>query len=400
MQLVFAGFMCCTSIFCFLDHLGYVYFTDVNSHNFILNDTTSQLAQCQRYYVLAHASLVGGLTLANKPHVHPDYNFPGGLNHLLIPTGVLSTLLVLVLSRIPGLVQFSLMLKYVAVFTGCLALLKGFKIRNLNMAILGGAFFIYNLLSSTLTGYKEAVVVNVVVFLFIFLPHYKKTVITLSLPLICILFYILPTLATTIRSQVWNGNTSAEDARLDAYQVLVSTDPMSEVATTNWNFLTDRFSEIQMFTEYVRFVPFQHDYYGFEILQNSFTALIPRAIWDEKPNTEERSMQRVYDSGVINRLSGVSAKSRPVVDGYLSGGSFGIVVLMLLYGIVAQTICNKAEQYFGGYESGCILIFNGIFQQLWRGNNLEFLLNNVFYGCVLMILIFHLLRAFKILTPA
>ncbi|MDB5021324.1 MAG: hypothetical protein JWQ28_2451 [Pedobacter sp.] len=399
LQLVFAGFMCSTSIFYFLDHLGYEFFTDVNRRNFVVNTTTYQLANCQRYYVLAHACLVAGLVIASRQQITVSYVLSRKSDSALIKASVISFMVSVLLSKLPAFVQFSLMLRYVAEFGATLILVKGLHGKNVRMVLFGGGFFLYNLLSSSLTGYKEGVIIKVIILFFILLPYYKKQVLALCLPTMLILFYILPTLATTIRANVWTGDATSEQARNVVYQTLISADPLDEISNTNWIFLEDRFSEIGMFTQYVSFVPFQHDYYTSEILGNSLAALIPRALWENKPDTEKLSMQRVYDSGVVNRLSDVSAKTRPIVDGYLAGGTVGICIVMLVYGLTAQAICNQAERMFGGYETGCIIVFNGIFQQLWRGNNLEFLINNVFYGYLLMLFLFQVLKRFDVLSP-
>ena len=44
-------------------------------------------------------------------------------------------------------------------------------------------------------------------------------------------------------------------------------------------------------------------------------------------------------------------------------------------------------------------MFNGCFQELWRGNNFEFMLNNIVFGFVTMWLVFLALRKLHILVP-
>jgi hypothetical protein len=44
-----------------------------------------------------------------------------------------------------------------------------------------------------------------------------------------------------------------------------------------------------------------------------------------------------------------------------------------------------------------MIIFNGIFQPLWRGNNWEFIINNMVFGFILMLLLFYAMKHFKIL---
>lgn len=126
-------------------------------------------------------------------------------------------------------------------------------------------------------------------------------------------------------------------------------------------------------------------------------AIIPRAIWPEKPESEALAMERVYQTGIVNRASTASAKTRPIVDAYLSGGPTIIVLSFFVYGFLVQKLCNLCERRLGGYTVGCSIIFNGIFQCLWRGNTLEFMLNNIVYGCLLMQIIFWLFKHFKLI---
>jgi hypothetical protein len=108
-------------------------------------------------------------------------------------------------------------------------------------------------------------------------------------------------------------------------------------------------------------------------------------------------MQRVYNAGVVNRNSSVSAKPAFVVDAYLSGGALGIFIFLFAYGAIAQIIAVKAEKLFGGYILGTALIFSGLFQIFWRGLSFEFLINSVFWSYISMLLIFKVLRSRNIL---
>ncbi len=200
-----------------------------------------------------------------------------------------------------------------------------------------------------------------------------------------------------MRTQSWSGEKTASEARQQAFDAVIAND-QAVIDETNWGFLTNRLSEINMFTTFVKIVPDEREYYGLEIVKNSFLAIIPRFIWKNKFSTEMISMKRVYDAGVVSRTSTVSAKTRPVVDGYVSAGFIGVFISIFFYGWITQWLCNKAEEWFGGYELGCIVVFNAIFQVLWRGNNFEFLLNNIFYGYIAMFILYWILkRSFTII---
>ena len=151
-----------------------------------------------------------------------------------------------------------------------------------------------------------------------------------------------------------------------------------------------------MFVKYIKHTPDHQNYIGLEILYNSLISIVPRVLWDQKPITEKIAMQRVYDASIVSNSSNVSAKTRPVVDGYLIAGATGIFLLMLFYGFVTQILSNIAEKIFGGYELGTIIIFNSLFQQLWRGNAMEFLINNIVCGLILMFLIHAIMKGLNV----
>jgi hypothetical protein len=197
----------------------------------------------------------------------------------------------------------------------------------------------------------------------------------------------LPTYATVFRQNAWSGEASSQDASQLALDAAINGDNQD----TNWDFLVFRLSEIDMFTEFVQSTPDKIDFYGFKLLEQSFIAIVPRIFWPSKPSTEDLIMQRVYDAGVINRNSTVSAKPAFVVDAYLSGGAFGVFISLLIYGCVAQYISVKAETLFGGYLLGSALIFSGLFQIFWRGLSFEFIINTVFWSYITMFVIFKIL---------
>jgi hypothetical protein len=166
---------------------------------------------------------------------------------------------------------------------------------------------------------------------------------------------------------------------------------------SNWGFLVFRLSEIDMFIKFTQSTPENVDFYGLKLLEQAGMAIIPRALWPSKPNTEDLVMERVYDAGVVYRASNVSAKPAFIVDAYLSGGAIGIFLSMFLYGAAAQLISIKAEKLFGGYLLGTALIFTGLFQIMWRGLSFEFLINTVFWSYISMLVIHKVLTMSNIL---
>ncbi|MGF1923089.1 MAG: exosortase Y-associated Wzy-like protein [Bacteroidia bacterium] len=396
-QLIFAGFMCCTSFFYFMDHMGYEYFSRTSILPFKINEQTYFIAKCQRMSLLAHAALVTGMIVQIKQFPVIKHKLNLNLDFFLIWLCVGCYLIGGATSRISSIAQFSYGLINISITCSALVFVRGIVQKKRGYMIFGGGLFLFNFLASTLTGYKESIIINIIIISFLVYPYYKKLILTLALPTIYVLIYILPTFATIIRTQAWSGQKSASEARQLALDALINEGEM-EIQDTNWEFLTNRLSEINMFATFVKHIPNERGYYGLEIVKNSFLAIVPRALWPNKFVTETISMERVYEAGVAFKASTVSAKTRPVVDGYVSAGLFGVFISIFLYGWVAQWICNKAEEWFGGYELGCIVVFNAIFQNLWRGNNFEFLINNIFYGFIAMYAIYWILKRSNTLT--
>jgi len=394
-QLIFAGFMCCTSIFYFADHLGYKYFESVKG-NFTTSSQTFLIARSQQIALLGHIGLVTGIQYQTKPLLQ-KYQCTMPLAPLLTRMYFISFLCTLVLDHYPSFLQIKYYLLHLSACCVSYLFITGILHRKLVQAIPAGIALGLQLLNATISGYKESLLVNLLLMGFISFPYFRKTVLFFFLPLLYLLLYTLPTLTQMIRASSWKNHKPVKEVRQEALESLLNESKGTQISDNNWNFLTHRFSETEMFCQYIKAVPDQQPYYGFKILRNSFYALIPRTFWSQKPNTEKVSMERAYTCGAVNRLSAASAKTRPVTDAYLSGGATIVFLAMFLYGLIAQWLCNKAETLFGGYPLGCIIIFNGFFQPLWRGNNWEFLINNITYGFVIMLLLFHLLKHFQIL---
>lgn len=397
LQLIFAGYMCCTSIFYFVDHLGFEYLSTKSYSYFHVNEQTYLLAKSQRMVLLGHIALVAGIITQQKNRLAKKYQLMLPIDETLVKLSISTMLVGLLMNYLPSMLQFKYYLLAVSVAAQAYLMIIGLYKKKPMLLLFGGIFFGLHVLNATLTGYKEVLLINVITLSFLAYPYFKKVTALFFIPILYLLMYILPTLTTIVRKESWTGNKSPQEARAEAYEVFASGRNEELITNNNWAFLTRRLSEIAMFCQYVKNTPEQQPYYGIEILKNAGYALIPRVLWMQKPNTEKLSMERVYKAGVVHRLSPVSAKTRTVIDGYLSAGLPGVFVAMLLYGLIAQWLCNKAEELFGGYELGCMIIFNGIFQPLWRGNNWEFIINNMVYGFILMLLLFYAMKHLKII---
>ncbi|MGV8879828.1 MAG: exosortase Y-associated Wzy-like protein [Sphingobacteriaceae bacterium] len=395
-QIIFAGYMCCTTLFYFLDVLGYKDFARETTYVLIEPQRLELLAQCQRYYSLAHAAFVTGMLLFMSYPKKQQYHISTDrLANLILRFALIALPASIILRLIPGLSQFAVQFNALSFIAGTLALAFAIPLKKSENIIIAFILYASNVYTAFISGFKEPIIISILILGIFLYPTYKKLVFVVFVPLLLSLFVLLPTYNRVFRANAWSGDTSAEDAsRLALDAVLNGNNTKDE---TNWEFLVFRLSEVDMFTKYVQSTPANIDFYGFKLIKQAIEVIVPRIVWPNKPITEDLVMERVYDAGVIYRGVTVSAKPPLVVDAYLSGGNIGIFLTLLIFGITVQLINLKAEKLFGGYILGTAMVFAGLFQIMWRGLSFEFLINAIFWSYVTMLIVFQIALATRIL---
>jgi hypothetical protein len=395
-QIIFIGYSACTTIFYFFDVLGYRDFHKTSEFYLINYNDLALAAQCQRYYCLGHAAFVTGVLANMKYPIKQTYTIEKDkIANLLFYVALITLPVSIFFIRIPGLSQFAVQFSSLSFIAGTLALAFAIPLGKIWNTMICIFLYFFNFYQALTSGFKEPIIISVLVLGIFLYPTYKKLVFVTFIPAIIALFVILPAYINTFRQNAWAGDVSADEASQLALNATFNDAGQSDVS--NWDFLTHRLSEVSMFTQFVKSTPEKIDFYRFEILKQSAVVIVPRIFWSSKPVTEELVMQRVYDAGVASINSDVSAKPAFIVDTYLSGGLVGIFVGMFLYGAIAQLISAYAEKIFGGYILGTALIFSGLFQIMWRGLSFEFLINTVFWSFVSMLVIHKILVATHIL---
>jgi hypothetical protein len=397
-QIIFAGYMCCTSIFYVLNIFGYNNFTSPPIGFLVDKNKMEIVAACQRYYCLGHAAFVTGILIFMKYPAKQKLKVETeSIASLLLYAAIIALPLSIFFLKVPGLSQFSNQFSSLSFVAGTLALAFAIPLKKVVNTVICLFLYFSNFYTALTSGFKEPIILSVMILGIFLYPTYKKLVISIFVPALLILFTLLPTYAAIFRQNAWMGDASVDEASHLALDAALSKD--TDIDNTNWGFLVYRISEIDMFTLFVQSTPERIDYYGFNLLKQSLIAVVPRIFWPSKPSTEDLVMQRVYDAGVINRNSTVSAKPAFIVDAYLSGGAIGVFIALFIYGAAAQLISHKAEELFGGYTLGTALIFSGLFQIFWRGLSFEFIINNVFWSYISMLIIAKMLRNRNILIP-
>ena len=396
-QIIFAGYMAFSSIFYFLNLFGFENFRRESEKQFLLNTNSLQLAaQCQRYYVLGHAAFVTGILFFMKYPVKKKYYVENGrVANLLFLVAIISLPVSFIFLYAPGLSQFYNQLSSLSFISGTLALAFAIPLKKMLNTVICIVLYISNFYQALLSGFKEPIILSILVLAVFLYPTYKKIVLIVFIPVFVLLVAFLPKYNAVFRANAWGGGTAdSEEAYKTALNASLSSEQGDE---STWDFLVGRLSEIEMFTQFVQSTPDYVDFYGFKLLQQSAIVIVPRQFWPGKPLTESLVMERVYDAGVASRNSTVSAKPAFIVDCYLSGGTFGIFIGLFLYGAIAQLISLRTEYLFGGYVLGTALIFSGLFQILWRGLSFEFIINSVFWSFVTSLIIFRILRATNVI---
>ncbi|MFD0749301.1 exosortase Y-associated Wzy-like protein [Mucilaginibacter calamicampi] len=383
-QIIFIGYMASTSIFYFIQLLGYGDQSFMIRSPAELEQKILLAAQCQRYYVLGHAAFLTGLLYTMKYPVKPEYTYDKSkLTAVLFQIAVICLPLSVISYRIPGLSQFYFQLTSLSFIAGTLALAFAIPERRRVSILICCGMYLINFYQALTSGYKEPIIVSLLVLGIFLYPNYKKIVIAIFVPLFFLLAIYLPKYNQIFRQSAWGNDVTSEEAYESALDATLATD----AEYSNWGFLVYRLSEIDMFTQFVKSTPEYIDYYKFDLVGQALEVTVPRLFWPQKPITETMVMERVYNADVVNRGSTVSAKPAFIVDAYLSGGALGVFIGLFIYGAGIQLISQKAEHLFGGYILGVALIFSGLFQIVWRGLSFEFMSNSVLWSYLTMLII-------------
>ena len=399
-QLTFAGFNAVSSIFYFLSLNGYYYFSH-DPFSIAPAQELAYAAAAQRYYVLAHAAFTAGVLLAMNYRKSGSWKIRTSLRlpHLMLVVAGVTLALAIGLRSVPGLTQLQLRFTMLALVASVLSFALSIRQGQWGLILINAGVYTANVIQALLSGWKEEVIVIFLLLAMFLYPFYKRTVAAVAPIALAVLLFLLPTYVNTVRELNWRGDASAQQAAQVAYRQVVEGE-REVILENNWQFLTQRISEINLFTDYLRSVPMQRDFYGWQITIQSVESLVPRVFWPGKPNTERRIMQRVYENNVVSSASNVSAKPQYVVDGYLSGGALGVFFGCLLFGVMASWASRLAERWFGGYLMGSGLLYTALFREMWTGSAFEFFFNTIVWSFIIMYALFLAGRYLGFIVPA
>lgn len=397
-QLIFVGYMCLTSIFFYLDVIGYKNFIKPTVFHINYN-SLEETASSQRLYSLAHAAYTTGLLMFMRYYKNKQWSintFKIDANFFL-KSAVILTALKFIFLFLPGLSQFSIKASDLAYISSIIAILYKSENKKVQFYILALFLFAINFVQVLLSGWKEPIVFTLIVFAAFLYPKYRRLVVVSAIPIFVIVTFFLPSFNSAFRSEAWSEGTKSTIAAQTAIEAIQSGE--IDLYEDNWSFLVNRLSEISMLNEYKRKVPKEINFYGSTIVSDAFKFILPRIFWPNKPDIEEHVMKRVYEIGIVSQQMQVSAKPPLVVDAYLSGGLISVFVFMFLFGALTSLISSLCEYLFCGYLLGTVWMFLGMFQILNRGNSTEFLVNAIFWGLISTYVVLFLLKKINYIIP-
>lgn len=393
-QIIFGGYMAVTSIFFFFDQLGYTFF-DVDPFFTINWKQIELLAESQRYYLTAHSFYVLGIvTFMN--YQNPIYKFNlSNLSQFTLYLSLVLTGVAFIIRFIPGMSQIVLIMSGISIVASIQSLAFSLPSGQFVPIAISGLIFLSNYINALTSGWKEAIIVPLILLGTYLYQNYRKVVIITAPLVLGFYFTYVPTYNSIVRSKAWSGDMAGQS--LIQYAIDEIQSGNIDIKQNNWEFLTGRLSEISMFAKYIDQVPVYRDFYEFAIVNQALESIVPRLFYPDKPITEVVVMKRVIELGIVSELSVVSAKPAYIVDCYLSYGMLGIILGSFLLGSFLSFASVKAESLFGGYNFGSGLFFTGLFMQMWRSNCFEFMANNAFWGYIFIFVFFEVFKSLKIL---
>src|SRR6202000_1494905 len=109
--------------------------------------------------------------------------------------------------------------------------------------------YMSNFYQALISGFKEPIIISVLVLGIFLYPNYKKIVLLTFIPALVILFTFLPTYNAIFRENNWSGDVDADDAYKLALDATLNSEQSNDEGS--WGFLVYRMSEIDMFIDFV-----------------------------------------------------------------------------------------------------------------------------------------------------
>jgi hypothetical protein len=200
----------------------------------------------------------------------------------------------------------------------------------------GLAFPVYSVLVTGFLGFGITFLMTILIFVGAFFRPRIPLVVGGSIALLVGIGFFASYLEhrETLRDAVW-GNKSL-DARIEAVQTMVtSMGPFDPYNQTHLQALDTRLNQNVLVGAAIAYVPAAKEFAAGKTIYFAVIALIPRAIWPDKPVTAG-SMGMVSDYTGIRFAEGISVGMGQVLEFYVNFGTIGVVVGFFLFGMLVR----------------------------------------------------------------
>jgi hypothetical protein len=389
LHVIGAGFYCFNTI-------GYEFWNETGPAQVSLLEP---LAKAQALMLLAHASVTAGMKLVGFQYRPPPYNVPSIPPYILLLLSLVCLIAGSTLGSAPTLKNITQKILQIGSVAVLVEITFAVAERSFVNGLVACSLLLLNLVSQTMSGWKGLSLWTMITLGGMLYPLMPRRVLVAGCAFAALWLLFLHPFGLVLRPLIWKDKVDQHTAAVISFESTMNLS-WEERLENVWTLMVERASDLYQFEKYVNYVPETRPYYKLELMNEALMGLVPRVIWQEKPNLEKVAMERVYEAGIVLENTDVSAKSNLYQDAYLSGGWMVVISGSLLFGALLMIISRTAERLFGGYELGTCLIFTSIFGEIVQSApNFLFLVGSVGLGLVVMFGLFVLGRVTGWIAP-
>jgi hypothetical protein len=397
-QLIYTTYTGVSSIFYFVDSLGYFFFTKTAVE--VSTADLYMIANIEQYQLLAHTTLAHGLLITTKKYPNNPSEFY--YNNSIIEKDFYKvvTVVIIVFVILSNTGAFSgIATKLATILTNLflLSFARGLEIGK--KIIVSGIVLLLVVTLAATSGMKEGIATIGIFFILYFFP--KKPILTTIFALIGGYYFFdfyIP-LTVYIRKYSWYGQSSAFEV-VELYWTEYTQNLLVDKDKLQWSFLTQRLNLIGTSIKYFEYVPTIREFFGWNLIDNMLMSIIPAGLRWDNLTIDGTAMARAIECGAVEKFivdGGTSVKPTFFEDSYILGGASTIAICHLLWGYLANLMGVWCEKLFGGYEIGCIVMYLGACGQFNGVPCFENAFSSTFYSFVLIIVLFYTFKQFNFL---
>jgi hypothetical protein len=242
------------------------------------------------------------------------------------------------IALIPQDIRFVITLFYFSSFAGILYIYYGPPIRSKKLLLILFSAFVINLAIESAI-FTIVVYMGMTIFSFLFLgrryPMWKKfTVFVVG----CFLLFIIQNVKTSYRDLTWNNKKDVDNkAEVFSDVIYDKLSNMDKLISISGFFpVYMRTNQGLNISLVMRRIPARQDYdNGSRLFTTAFSALVPRFLWQNKPEAGGKATMKYFTG---QSIVGWSTNVGPLGEAYGSFGSTGGIVYMFVLGLFIRWV--------------------------------------------------------------